>query len=147
MGIKTYTIGFTKKSAEQFFNSLIKAGVKRIIDIRLNNKSQLAGFAKKNDLEYFLKKIAGIEYVHVPLLAPSEEILKEYKKNKGDWSVYERDFMNLMEERKIENRISPELLDNGCLLCSEATPEHCHRRLVLEYLNSRWGNIEIQHII
>ena len=145
--IKIYTIGFTQTSAEQFLGKLIKAGVKKIVDARLNNSSQLAGFAKKDDLKYFLKAIANIDYIHMPVLAPSEEILTEYKKKKGDWQTYEKNFLALMEERRIENVVSPAELDQACLLCSEHLPEHCHRRLVAEYLKNKWDNVEIEHIV
>ena len=130
-----------------FFKKLCDSGVKRVIDIRLNNISQLAGFAKKNDLRYFLKTICAIEYVHVPELAPTQDILDEYKKHKGDWTIYEKKFMELMINRGIENRLSRELFDNACLLCSEDKPNHCHRRLVAEYLKAKWGDIEIKHIL
>ena len=145
--MKLFTIGFTKKTAEIFFGKLCDAGVKRVIDIRLNNVSQLAGFAKKDDLSYFLKTICAIEYVHVPELAPTQDILDGYKKHKGDWEVYEKKFMELMIKRAIENKLSRELFDNACLLCSEDKPHHCHRRLVAEYLKSKWGDIEITHIL
>lgn len=145
--MRLFTIGFTKKSAEIFFTKLCDAGVKRVIDIRLNNVSQLAGFAKKNDLSYFLKTICAIEYVHVPELAPTQEILDEYKKHKGDWSIYEKKFTELMIKREIENKLSQDLFDNACLLCSEDKPHHCHRSLVAEYLHSKWGNVEIEHIL
>jgi uncharacterized protein (DUF488 family) len=144
--VKLFTIGFTKKSAEDFFTRLCNAGVKRVTDIRLNNVSQLAGFAKKNDLRYFLKTICAIEYVHVPDLAPTQDILDEYKKHKGDWAIYEKKFTELMIKREIENKLSRELFDKACLLCSEDKPHHCHRRLVAEYLKAKWGNIEIEHI-
>lgn len=145
--IKVYTIGFTQTSAEQFFSTLIKAGVKKIVDARLNNSSQLAGFAKKDDLEYFLKAIGNIDYIHMPALAPSKEILAEYKKNKGDWQTYEKKFLELMEERRIENIVSSVELDQACLLCSEHLPEQCHRRLVAEYLKNKWGDVKIEHLI
>ena len=145
--MKLFTIGFTKKTAEIFFGKLCDAGVKRVIDIRLNNVSQLAGFAKKDDLSYFLKTICAIEYVHVPELAPTQDILDGYKKHKGDWEVYEKKFMELMIKRAIENKLSRELFDNACLLCTEDKPHHCHRRLVAEYLQSKWGDIEITHIL
>jgi uncharacterized protein (DUF488 family) len=144
--IDLFTIGFTQKSAEKFFKTIINAGVKRIVDTRLNNVSQLAGFAKRADLEYFLKKIAGIEYVHLLDLAPTKDILDESKKNKGDWQVYEKNFLQLISQRQIEKIVSPELLASSCLLCSEAKPHHCHRRLVAEYLNNKWGNINISHL-
>jgi uncharacterized protein (DUF488 family) len=124
--IDLFTIGFTQKNAQKFFESLKKSGVKRVIDTRLNNISQLAGFTKKNDLEYFLKTIGDIEYVHILDLAPTKDILDEYKKNKGDWDVYEKKFLQLVTNRKIEKKISPTLIDGACLLCSEATPHNCH---------------------
>ncbi len=145
--ISLYTIGFTQKTAEQFFNKLIQAGVKRVIDIRLNNSSQLAGFSKKEDLKYFLKIICNIiDYVHLAELAPTKEILEEYKKNKGDWAVYEKHFLELLADRKVGEKLSPDTFHQACLLCSEDTPDHCHRRLVAEYLSERWGNVEIKHI-
>jgi uncharacterized protein (DUF488 family) len=145
--LEIYTIGFTKKTAAQFFGSLKQAGIKRLIDIRLNNSSQLAGFAKKEDLAFFLKEICAIEYIHGPLLAPTQEILDAYKKRKGSWSDYEERFLALMRERRIEESISPELFKvPTVLLCSEVTAEHCHRRLVLEYLQEKWGKIEIVHL-
>jgi len=141
------TIGFTKSSAEHFFERLSKAGVKKIVDVRLHNTSQLAGFAKADDLAYFLKKISGIQYVHQPLLAPTDPMLKAYKKEKGDWDVYEKRFFKLMAERQIEKRLKPEMFDGTCLLCSEDTPHHCHRRLVCEYLNERWdGALHVRHL-
>jgi uncharacterized protein (DUF488 family) len=141
------TIGFTKTTAENFFERLSKAGVKKVIDVRLHNTSQLAAFAKADDLSYFLDKICGIQYVHQPLLAPTDEMLRAFKKEKGDWNVYERLFLELMAERRIETQLKPEMLDGACLLCSEATPHHCHRRLVGEYLNGKWdGLLSIRHL-
>ncbi|MFA5180997.1 MAG: DUF488 domain-containing protein [Syntrophales bacterium] len=145
--IDLYTIGFTKKSAEGFFTMLIRVGVKRVIDIRLNNTSQLAGYTKKDDLAYFLRAIGGIDYLHRPDLAPSPEIFDAFKKNSGDWSVFERDFLALMAERKIEAHLDPALLHEACLLCSEEKPRNCHRRLVAEYLRERWGAIDIHHLV
>ncbi|MER9395606.1 MULTISPECIES: DUF488 domain-containing protein [unclassified Mesorhizobium] len=145
--VSVSTIGFTKSNAENFFERLLKAGVKRVVDVRLHNTSQLAAFAKADDLAYFLKKIGGIQYVHQPLLAPTDNILKAYKKEKGDWSVYQERFLHLMAERKIEQRLKPEMLAGACLLCSEATPHHCHRRLVCEYLNDKWGDaLSVRHL-
>ena len=145
--MKIYTIGFTKKSAEQFFEALRHSGAKRLIDVRLNNISQLAGFAKKQDLAYFLKNICGMDYVHVAALAPTQDMLDEYKKRRGDWRDYEEKFLSLMRERKVEDEISRDLMADGCLLCSEDKPEHCHRRLVAEYLKDRWGEVEIRHLV
>ncbi len=144
--MKVFTIGFTKTNAESFFERLKKAGVKRIVDVRLNNVSQLAGFAKRDDLRYFAKQICGADYVHLPELAPTQDILDEYKKNKGDWSVYERKFLDLMTRRRVEDKVPREVIDEGCLLCSEDKPHHCHRRLVAEYLKDKWGGLEIRHI-
>ncbi len=141
--VNLFTIGFTKKSAKSFFELLKDAGVRRVIDTRLNNISQLAGFAKRKDLEYFLQEIANIRYEHILELAPTKDILDDYKKKKGDWETYEDKFLNLLSERKIEEKISPELLNESCLLCSEAKPHYCHRRLVAEYLNETWGNVKI----
>lgn len=144
--MKIYTIGFTKKSAETFFTSLQHAQVKRLIDIRLNNTSQLAGFTKKDDLQYFTKAICDIDYLHLPELAPTADILDTFKKQKStDWQQYERQFLELMQSREIEN-MSRDTLDGACLLCSEETPEHCHRRLVAEYLGRHWGDVEIEHL-
>jgi uncharacterized protein (DUF488 family) len=141
------TIGFTKTTAEGFFERLLRSGVKRVVDVRPHNTSQLAGFAKSDDLAYFLKKIGGIEYAHRPLLAPTDAMLKTYKKEKGDWDAYEARFMALMAQRQIENRLRPEMLEGTCLLCSEATPHHCHRRLVCEYLNDKWnGALMVRHL-
>jgi len=135
------TIGFTKSNAERFFERLLAAGVTKVVDVRLHNTSQLAGFAKSDDLAYFLKKLGGIQYVHQPLLAPTDGMLKAFKKEKGDWGVYENRFLDLMKERRIEDRLKPQMFEGTCLLCSEATPHHCHRRLVIEYLNDRWGGV------
>lgn len=145
--VKLSTIGFTKTNAEGFFERLRKAGVKTVIDVRLHNTSQLAAFAKADDLAYFLKTIGDIKYLHQPLLAPTDSMLRAFKKEKGDWSTYENRFLALMNERQIEKRLTPDSLDGACLLCSEATPHHCHRRLVCEYLNERWnGALQVNHI-
>ena len=144
--MRVCTIGFTHKNAEEFFTRLKKAGVKRVVDVRLNNVSQLAGFSKRDDLQFFLKSILGIEYVHSPILAPTQDILDDYKKNKGDWKVYEQKFLALMEQRQIEQQVSKELVEEGCLLCSEDKPHFCHRRLVAEYLNNKWGGLKIEHL-
>jgi len=142
-----HTIGFTKKTAAEFFDLLRKSGATKVIDVRLNNVSQLAGFSKRDDLQYFLREIVGIDYVHLPLLAPTQDILDAYKKHKGDWNVYEPAFLDLMKKREIEKRIDPDSIKNGCLLCSEETPHHCHRRLVAEYLRSHWGDLAIHHLV
>jgi len=143
--MKIFTIGFTKTSAEGFFERLKRSGAKSIVDVRLNNVSQLAGFAKRDDLKYFAKAVCGIDYRHIPKLAPTKDILEQYKKNGGDWADYEKKFLDLMQARHVED-IDKELLDGGCLLCSEDKPHHCHRRLVAEYLKRHWGNVEIVHL-
>jgi uncharacterized protein (DUF488 family) len=117
------------------------------MDVRLHNTSQLAGFAKADDLAFFLRRIGNIQYVHQPLLAPTDEMLKAYKKEKGDWLAYQERFLRLMSERQIENRFTMEMFDGACLLCSEAKPHHCHRRLICEYLNKKWpGALEVRHL-
>lgn len=144
--MKLFTIGFTKKSAEKFFETMRASGAKRVIDVRLNNVSQLAGFAKRNDLAYFLRSICGMEYVHAPELAPTQPMLDEYKKGGGSWAVYEQRFRDLIKERRIECTLSRDMIAEGCLLCSEEKPHHCHRRIVAEYLNDHWGGVEIKHL-
>ena len=144
--MRILTIGFTKKSAQSFFETLLQAGVRRLVDVRLNNVSQLAGFAKKNDLAYFLDRLCYIDYVHFPILAPTKEMLDAYKKKHIGWKEYERYFINLMAERQIEDKINPKILEDACLLCSEEEPHYCHRRLVAEYLKERWGNVKIEHL-
>jgi len=144
--MKVYTIGFTKKTAEQFFGKLRRAGVKRIVDVRLNNVSQLAGFAKRDDLRFFARELCDADYVHLPELAPTKDILDAYKKSKGSWEEYEKRFLALMETRRIEEQVPREVIDEGCLLCSEDKPHHCHRRLVVTYLNEKWGNLDVIHL-
>jgi uncharacterized protein (DUF488 family) len=145
--VEVYTIGFTQKSAAQFFDTLKRAGIKRLLDVRLNNVSQLAGFSKRDDLAYFLQEICGADYVHEPLLAPTQELLDAYKKQKGDWAEYERRFLVLMAERRIETTFDRRLLAGPTvLLCSEPAAEHCHRRLVLEYLRRFAPEIEAVHL-
>jgi uncharacterized protein (DUF488 family) len=145
--VKIFTIGFTKKSAREFFERLRRPGLARLIDVRLNNVSQLAGFSKRDDLSFFCESILAIGYVHLPQLAPVQEMLDEYKKKRGDWSAYEAKFLALMASRKVEDELDRAVIDGGCLLCSEPTPEHCHRRLVAEYLQHAWGGVEIEHIL
>lgn len=144
--MKIYTIGFTKKPASTFFGLLRQSGAERLVDVRLNNVSQLAGFAKRDDLSYFLAEICGMGYHHELQLAPTKDMLDDYKKHGARWDDYERWFLDLIAERQIEDRVSPTLLDNSVLLCSEATAHHCHRRLVAEYLAERWGDVTIEHL-
>jgi uncharacterized protein (DUF488 family) len=144
--MKLYTIGFTRKTAERFFGLLREAKVKTLVDVRLNNISQLAGFAKRDDLKYFLSEICGVNYSHRPDLAPTQPMLDDYKKHGISWSTYEDRFLELMQHRRIEEAIPQELLHNAVLLCSEDKAHHCHRRLVAEYLAQRWNNITIEHL-
>lgn len=135
--ITLYTIGFTKKTAEKFFTLLKNAGVKRIVDIRLNNASQLAGFAKGADLKYFAKAILGAEYVHITDLAPTKELLKSYQDKETSWNGYVRIFSGILENRHIKEKYKVEEFDKSCFLCTEDTPEQCHRRLVAEYFKDK----------
>ena len=145
--MEVYTTGFTKKTAAEFFGALKRAEIQRLIDVRLRNSSQLAGFTKKEDLPFFLMEICRIEYLHEPLLAPTQDMFDVYKKQKGSWQDYEQRFLALMNERKIEENIDRKLFEiPTVLLCSEASAEHCHRRLVLEYLQTKWRNLEIIHL-
>jgi uncharacterized protein (DUF488 family) len=145
--MEIYSIGFTQKSAGEFFGALKAHGIQRLLDVRLNNTSQLAGFAKQSDLAYFLSEICGADYEHQPLLAPTQDILDAYKKQKGNWETYQEAFLALMTSRNIESNIDKESFKRKTvLLCSEPTAEHCHRRLVLEYLAERWEGVTIHHI-
>ncbi len=144
--IKLFTIGFTKKNAEIFFGKLKKSGIVKLIDIRLNNVSQLAGFTKKDDLVYFLKKICDCDYMYEPLLAPTKEILDAYKKNEITSSEYEKRFNGLLISRKVHTLLSSSELHMACLLCSEPTPDKCHRRLVAEFFKKSFEDIEIIHL-
>jgi uncharacterized protein (DUF488 family) len=145
--MEIYTTGFTKKTAGEFFESLRRYGIKRLIDVRLNNISQLAAFSKRDDLSYFLKEICGAEYIHEQLLAPTQDMLDVYKKHKGSWDEYAQHFLVLMAQRKIEDQLDKHLFDvPTVLLCSEHKADHCHRRLVAEYLGSKWGDLRIAHI-
>lgn len=145
--IKLYTIGFTGKTAEKFFNLLTNAGVKKIIDIRINNVSQLAGFAKGADLKFFAKKIGNISYEHHIELAPTKELLTRYRDKKITWKEYETEYLNILDIRNIAKKTDFEKLQENCLLCSENTPEQCHRRLLAEYLKHVKNEIEIIHLI
>jgi uncharacterized protein (DUF488 family) len=144
--MKLFTIGFTKTTAENFFTRIATAGVTRIADVRLNNVSQLAGFAKKTDLKYFAQAICGIAYTHIPSLAPEKSMLDEYKKSTHDWDTYESRFNSLIKDRRIDQTLSRDQLQGACLLCSEDKPHHCHRRLVAEYLRDAWGDVDIIHL-
>ncbi len=145
--MEIYSIGFTQKSAREFFGALKANAIERLLDVRLNNTSQLAAFAKQADLAYFLEAICGAAYEHEPLLAPTQEMLDAVKKRKGSWEDYTRDYLALIRSRKVESALSPESFRRKTvLLCSEPTPEHCHRRLALEYLQNHWVGVEIIHL-
>ena len=141
-----YTIGFTKKSAQTFFGRLRESGAERLVDVRLNNVSQLAGFAKRDDLAYFLAELCDMGYHHELQLAPTQAILDDYRKHGDGWAGFERRFLDLIAQRRIEATISRGLVDNAVLLCSEDSAQTCHRRLVAEYLAERWGDVDIEHL-
>jgi uncharacterized protein (DUF488 family) len=146
--MEIFTIGFTQTTAEDFFGRLKTHRIERLLDVRLHNSSQLAGFAKRDDLAYFLRELVGAKYEHAPLLAPSPEILDAYKKAKEmSWPDYESRFLELMRERHIEDKLNRDDFEQRTvLLCSEATPEHCHRRLVVEYLALHWPALVAVHL-
>jgi uncharacterized protein (DUF488 family) len=145
--MEIYTIGFTQTTAESFFARLKQAGVRRLLDVRLNNSSQLAGFAKARDLPYFLRELIDAAYEHEPLLAPTPELLDDYKKRNGSWEAYQADFLELMRKRRIETVLSPaDFATPTALLCSEPTAERCHRRLVCEYLARHWPDLKAVHL-
>ena len=144
--MKLHTIGFTQSTAESFFTRLKKAGVKRVLDVRLLNDSQLAGFARRDHLAYFLKAICGIEYEHRTDLAPTQELLESYHGKKQAWPEYEKRLQQLFARRKIESALPKAIADGACLLCSEVKPHQCHRRIVAEHLQKKWGKIEILHL-
>jgi uncharacterized protein (DUF488 family) len=143
----TFSIGFTKTDAASFFGRLREASVRTVWDVRLQNTSQLAGFAKLPDLEFFLAEICGIGYRHEPGLAPSPDLFADYRKHGLKWDAFEQRFLDLMAERRIEDKVSADELAGACLLCSEDKPHRCHRRLVLEYLESCWGKkLDVRHL-
>lgn len=147
--IVLHTIGFSKKNAENFFNALVKNGVKKLVDIRINNKSQLAGFTKGNDLKYFLKKIAGIDYEYIVDFAPTKKLLSDYRKKLIDWAGYENIYLLTLKERNIKEKYNINDFNNSCFLCSEDLPDKCHRRLLVEYLknNNPGLEVKINHIL
>ncbi|MDP8923999.1 MAG: DUF488 domain-containing protein [Chloroflexota bacterium] len=145
--MEVYTIGFTQRSAGAFFGALREAGIRRLLDVRLNNTSQLAGYAKRDDLAFFLRELCDAEYVHEPLLAPTQEVLDAYRKARGPWEDYAERFLALLAERRVEEALDRAILAGPTvLLCSEPTADHCHRRLALEYLAAAWGDISPVHL-
>lgn len=145
--IKLFTIGFTGKPAEKFFNLLRNAGVNKVVDTRINNVSQLAGFAKGSDLKFFVKEIGNMSYEHNVDFAPTKELLSKYRDKKMSWQEYETEYLNLLDMRRIAQKTDIEKLHENCLLCSEHTPEKCHRRLLAEYLKHVKNDVEIIHLI
>lgn len=140
--MEIFTTGFAGKTAAGFFAGLKERRIRLLVDIRLNNRSQLAGFAKRGDLEYFLQELVGARYEHEPLLVPTPEMLKAYRNKEMSWEEYERKFLDLMAERRVGEVIPPErFAEPTVLLCSENKPDRCHRRLVVEYLNEAWSDI------
>ena len=144
--IDLFTIGFTNKSAENFFKLLTDSNVSILVDTRINNVSQLSGFAKGQDLAFFAKQIGNMKYQHKVDLAPTKELLDKYRKKEITWPQYEVEYLNLLDVRKIGDKVDIEKLHKGCLLCSEHTPEKCHRRLLAEYLQARFTGIKIHHL-
>lgn len=149
--MKLYTIGFTRKSAREFFDELLGAsGAVRVLDVRLRPASQLSGFAKVSksggDFEFLLQRLCGMDYVHLPALAPTDELFKSYRAGDVIWDDYGERYLELLAERRVEQELGRALFDDGVLLCSEDTPERCHRRLAAEYLQRQWGDIEIIHL-
>ena len=145
--MEIFSIGFTQKSAREFFGTLKAHGIERLLDVRLNNTSQLAAFAKQADLAYFVDEICGAVYEHEPLLAPTQEILDAYKKSKTGWDAYTKAYLALIRSRKVESALSKDSFKKKTvLLCSEPTAEHCHRRLALEYLQKEWGCVKLIHL-
>jgi uncharacterized protein (DUF488 family) len=147
--VEIFSIGFTQTTAADFFDRLKQHGIERLLDVRLNNRSQLAGFAKRDDLAFFLSELVDVRYEHAPILAPTPDILDAYKKRRGmPWGDYEEKFLALLRERRIERELNPEDFERKrtVLLCSEASAEYCHRRLVIEYLAERWPNVHAVHL-
>jgi uncharacterized protein (DUF488 family) len=143
---KIFTIGYAGKNAEEFFTILKQAGIRKVIDVRLYNTSQLAGFTKREDIKYFLRTIIGSDYTHLPMLAPTKALLNDYKKGLISWQQYETQFRGIITQRQIERHLTPQNMDMSCFLCSEAKADKCHRRLVAEYLAKRWQNVSIGHL-
>jgi uncharacterized protein (DUF488 family) len=145
--VKVYSIGFAGKSAEEFFGTLWREGIKKLVDVRLNNVSQLAGFTKSKDLKYFLRELGGADYRHELALAPTEELFKGFRQKKISWQELEASYLGMLRERQAEDNLDRAIVEGPSIfLCSEASPEHCHRRLALEYLQEKWGGFEIVHL-
>ena len=146
MKTRIFTIGYAGRTAEEFFTILKQAGIRKVIDIRLYNTSQLAGFTRREDIKYFLRTIVGSDYIHLPILAPTKKLLSDYKKGLISWGRYETAFREIITERQIERELIPQDTDTSCFLCSEAKADKCHRRLVAEHLAKHWENVSISHL-
>ncbi|MCX5636976.1 MAG: DUF488 domain-containing protein [Planctomycetota bacterium] len=146
ISIRIFTLGYAGKNARQFFTILKQAGIRKVIDVRLYNTSQLAGFTKRQDIKYFLQAIVGAEYIHLPIMAPTKQLLNDYKKGLISWQQYEIQFKGLITQRQIEKHLVPQDMDMSCFLCSETKADNCHRRLVAEYLAEHWQNASIHHL-
>ena len=144
--MKLFTIGFTQKNAEAFFSTLRKARVRRVVDVRLHNSGQLAGFTKRDDLAFFLRSLNKAGYIHLPILAPTPEMLSLYRGGESSWDAYAKAFSVLIRSRRIDEVLQGEIHDLDCLLCSEPTPEHCHRRIVAEHLQRHWKDLTVEHL-
>ena len=145
--ISLYTLGFTKKNASKFFGLLEQNNIKRLVDIRINTSSQLSGFAKDEDLKYFLERIVHIEYIYIPDFAPTKELFNSYREKKLSWEEYEIEYQNLIRTRKVREKYSVDDFDGNCFLCSEDLPDKCHRRLLVEYLKNNRDDIIIKHLV
>lgn len=145
--MKIFTIGFTHKSAEEFFKLLQKAEVKRVLDVRIHNNSQLAGYSKRDDLAFFLDKVAGIRYVEVSILRPSEELFTSYRKKEIDWKKFLDEYEKEITDKQVETQLKKSDFDRAVLLCGEAEPDHCHRRVAAEYLSEAWGGFQVEHLV
>jgi uncharacterized protein (DUF488 family) len=145
--MNVFTIGFTRTNAARFFGALREAGIQQLLDVRLKNSSQLAGFSRHDDLPFFLEELCRATYMHMPILAPSAELLSDYRARRIGWLDYERRFGDLLKQRQIDSTLDPSLFEpRTVLLCTEPAADHCHRRLVLEYLQQQWGGIEIVNL-
>jgi uncharacterized protein (DUF488 family) len=144
--MKLFTIGFTQKPARRFFDLLQSNNVSKIIDTRINNSSQLSGFAKGSDLKFFAKEIGDIDYFHELDFAPTKELLAKYRKKEISWNDYTIEYLNLLDIRKVSQNVNIEELHNNCLLCSEQSPEKCHRRSLAEYLKAKYPQVSIHHL-
>jgi len=144
--MRVYTIGFTKKSAREFFDTLGRNSIKQVVDVRINNVSQLAGFTKRDDLRYFLKELCGTDYHHFEFLAPTREMKEVYAQSK-DWDAYAREYTELLTSRNVLGKLDKSFFEREtCFLCAEASPDGCHRALLTQYLQDYWGDVEVIHL-